>query len=70
MAEYSVVLLDRDGCETVNDTVDGMPAAKKRAKYLLSPAFAGSVGTTHDVLLTSKVEIRDQVGKCLWDAFL
>lgn len=70
MAEYNVILLDKDGCETVNDLIEAMPAAKKRAKYLLTDAFADSVESTHDTLGTEKVEIRNEAGECLWDAFL
>ena len=70
MAEYNVVLLDRDGCETVNDLVETMPAAKKRARHLLSDDFARHVESTHKDLGTYKVEVRSQIGECLWDAFL
>jgi len=70
MAEYNVVLLDKDGCETANDLIDGLPAAKKRAKYLLSDDFAAAVESTHDTLGTVKAEVRNQAGECLWDAFL
>ncbi len=71
MAEYNVVLLDRDDCETTNDVVDGLSAAKKRAKYLLSDAYADAVESTHDDLGTVKVkvEVRDGRGECLWDTF-
>ncbi len=70
MAEYNVVLLDKDGCETASDLIEGLPAAKKRAKFLLSTDFAASVESTHEVLGTEKVEIRNEAGECLWDAFL
>ena len=69
MAQYNVLLLDSDGCETVNDLIDGLPAAKKRAKYLLSDAFADSVESTHEALQTKKVEVRSENGECLWDVF-
>lgn len=69
MAEYSVVLLDSDGCETVNDLVETLPAAKARAKYLLSDDFARSIESTHETQGTAKVEIRNASGECLWDAF-
>lgn len=68
-AEYNVLLLDMDGCETVSDLVDGLPAARKHAKYLLSEDFPAAVENTQDALGTLKVEIRNQAGECLWDAF-
>jgi hypothetical protein len=68
--EYTVVLIDKDGCNTANDLVEGLRSAKKRAAYLLSYAFATSVGSTHEMLGTQKVEVRNEAGDCLWDAFL
>lgn len=70
MAQYNVVLLDRDGCETVNDVVDGMAAAKKRARYLMSESFAFDVGSTHETLGSYKTEVRAENGECLADFFL
>lgn len=70
MAEYDVVLKDRDGCDICTDLVDGLPAAKARAKYLLSDEHAALIGSTHDTLGTHKVEVQaTRTGKCLWDAF-
>lgn len=69
MAQYSVLLLDSDGCETANDLIDGLAAAKKQAKYLLSDTYAASVESTHETLRTQKVEVRSENGECLWDVF-
>ncbi len=69
MVEYTVLLLDKDGCETANDLVHSMAAAKSRAKYFLSDGFAHQVESTHQVLGSHKVEIRDASGECLWDSF-
>ncbi|WP_284310837.1 hypothetical protein [Labrys miyagiensis] len=44
MAEYNVILKDRDGYETVNYPIGGMSASRKHAKYLLSEEFAKSFG--------------------------
>lgn len=71
MAEYNVVLKGHDGCDICADLVDGLPAAKTRAKYLLSDEHAAVIGSTHDLLGTYKVEIQaNRTGECLWDAFL
>jgi hypothetical protein len=70
MTEYKVLLLDNDGCETAIDLIDGLPAAKKRASYLLSDTLAAAVDSTHETLGTKKLEIRNAAGECLWDAFL
>lgn len=67
MAQYNVVLLDRDGFDIVNDLVDGLPAAKKTANYLLSADFAKTVESTHETLGTTKVEVRNESGECIWD---
>ena len=40
MSEYDVVLKDRDGCDICTDLIDGLVAAKARAKYLLSDEHA------------------------------
>ncbi|MDG3444664.1 hypothetical protein [Nitrospirillum amazonense] len=69
MAEYSVVLLDKNEFEIASCLINGLPNAKKQARYLLSDAYAVAVETTHDDLGTHKVEIRDAAGECLFDAF-
>ncbi len=70
MSEYDVVLKDRDGCDICTDLIDGLPAAKAHAKYLLSEEYAKHIGTSHDVLGTYKVEVQaTRTGGCLWDAF-
>lgn len=69
MAEYNVILKDRDGYQTVNYPIDGMPAARKRAKYLLSEEFAKSSGSDHDTLRSHKVAVQAaHTGECLWGA--
>lgn len=35
--------------------------------YLLSDAFARAVGSTHQALGTTKVEVRDAEGECVLD---
>ncbi|MFC3058550.1 hypothetical protein [Paenirhodobacter populi] len=70
MAEYTVILKDRDGFDICTALVDGLPAAKARARYLLSDEHAAMIGTTHDDLGTYKVEVQSNAsGVCLWDAF-
>lgn len=70
MSEYDVVLIDRDGCDICADLIDGLVAAKARARYLLSDDHAKQIGTTHDTLGTYKVEVQaTRTGACLWDAF-
>jgi hypothetical protein len=71
MSEYDVVLKDRDGFDICTDIVEGLTAAKSRAKYLLSEDHAKAIGTTHADLRTYKVEVQaTRTGACLWDAFL
>lgn len=70
MTTYNVVLLDKDGYETANDVVDGLPAAKKTAAYLLSADYAKAVESTHETLGTDKVEVRNESGECVWDRSL
>lgn len=70
MSEYDVILKDRDGCDICAALVDGLPAAKARARYLLSDDHATILGTSHDDLGTYKVEVQaTRTGACLWDAF-
>lgn len=70
MSEYDVVLKDRDGCDICTDLIDGLVAAKARAKYLLSDEHAKQIGTSHNDLGTFKVEVQaTPTGACLWDAF-
>lgn len=70
MAEYNVVLKDADGYDIGSDLVDGMAAAKSRAKYFLTDAYAQNIGTTQAALGTQKVEVQNgRTGECLWDAF-
>lgn len=70
MSEYDVVLKDRDGYDICTDLIDGLDAAKARAKYLLSDDHAKVIGTSHDALGTYKVEVQaTRTGACLWDAF-
>lgn len=69
MATYNVILKDRDDYDICADLVDGMTAAKARAKYLLTDAFAKSIETTHATLGTCRVEVQAaDTGVCLWDA--
>lgn len=70
MSEYDVVLIDRDGCDICADLIDGLVAARARAKYLLSEDYAKQIGSTHDTLGTYKAEVQaTRTGACLWDAF-
>ncbi len=70
MAEYNVVLKDRDGYDICTDLENGLPSAKARAKYLLSNNHATLLGTSHDDLGTYKVEVQNvTTGECLWDDF-
>ena len=70
MSEYDVILKDRDGDDICADLVDGLGAAKTRARYLLSDVHAKNLGTSHDDLGTYKVEVQaTRTGVCLWDAF-
>lgn len=70
MVEYNVVLKDADGYDIGSELVDGMAAAKSRAKYFLTDTYAQNVGTTQTVIGTQKVEVQDgRTGECLWDAF-
>ena len=69
MAEYNVILKDVAGCDISTDLVDGMAAAKAKAKYLLTASYAKNIGTTHTALGSVKVEVQDARGVCLWDAF-
>jgi hypothetical protein len=71
MNEYDVVLKDADGFDICTDIVEGLAAAKVRAKYLLSAAHAKAIGSTHTVPGTHKVEVQaTRTGAVLWDAFL
>jgi hypothetical protein len=70
MAEYNVVLKDAAGYDISTDRVNGLVAAKTRAKYFLTDSYAQNIGTTHSVLGTYKVEVQEiQTSACLWDAF-
>ena len=70
MAYLDVILRDQDGFDIVTDAVDGMAAAKIRARYLLTEEYAARLGTSHATLGTHKVEVRNADGTCLFDAFL
>lgn len=71
MATYRVMLLDREGHELTTDYVDGLPAARARARYLLSNSYARNIENTHDAMGTWKVEVQPEQGNgCLWDAFI
>jgi hypothetical protein len=70
MNEYDVVLKDADGFDICTDLVEGLTAAKARAKYLLSDDHAKVIGTTHAELGTHKAEVQaTRTGAVLWDAF-
>ncbi|MGN8119960.1 hypothetical protein [Labrys sp. 22185] len=69
MTEYNVILRDADGCDIVSDLIEGLPAAKKRARYMLSDEFARYLGSSHETLWTHKAEVQTADGECVWDAF-
>lgn len=69
MAEYTVTLKDADGYDVATDLVDGLGAAKARAKHFLTDDYARNIETTHATLGSHKVEVSLE-GVCLWDAFL
>lgn len=70
MGVYNVVLKDAAGYDISIDLVDGISAAKTRAKYFLTDAYAKNIGTTQVALGVSKVEVqRASTGEVLWDAF-
>ena len=70
MSHYNVVLIDADGCDLSNDLVEGINAAKDRAKYLLSDVYARHCETTHRALNTYKAEVRpEDSSECLYDFF-
>lgn len=70
MAEYQVVVKDADGYDISNDLVEGLKAAKERAKYFVTDDYARFVGTTHQALGTSHAEVQDaRTGECLHDFF-
>lgn len=70
MAEYDVVLFDKDGFEICAELIDGLSAAKARAAYLLSDDHARNMETTHDALGTEKAEVQAaSTGNCIWDKF-
>lgn len=71
LGEYDVVLKDRDGCDICTDLVQGLGAAKARAKYLLSAEHARAMETTHQDLGTFTVQVQAcRTGAVLWDAFI
>ena len=71
MNEYDVVLKDRDGFDICTDLIEGLSAAKARARYLLSEDHAKAIGTTHADLMTHKVEVQaTRTGAVLWDFFV
>ncbi len=54
----TVVLYDRDGFEIArSEAFDGMGAAKKHARYMLTDEWATERETTHSTLRTMKVAI-------------
>jgi hypothetical protein len=70
MADYSVILKDKSGHEICSDIVSGLPAAKERAKYLISDKHAILIGSSHQDLETDKAEVRSiHKDECLWDIF-
>lgn len=67
MSEYDVVLKDRDGFDICTDLIEGLTAAKARAKYLLSDDHLKLIGAADDAY---KVEVQaTRTGACLWDDF-
>ena len=70
MAEYQVVIKSADGCDISSDIVEGVKAAKERAKYFISNDYARAMGTTHQTLGTYCAEVQDTcTGECLFDFF-
>lgn len=69
MSEYTVNLKDSAGFDITTETVDGIAAAKKRAKYLLTDDYAAIVGTDHKSSGTYKAEVLNNSGECVWDVF-
>ena len=68
MTEYQVILKDAAGYEICSDLVEGIKAAKARAKYFLTDAHASLIGTDHKTLGTHKVEVQNEC-VVFWDAF-
>lgn len=61
---------DADGYDISADIIEGMKAAKDKARYYLSDEYARRLGTTHEALGTFKAEVQaTRTGTCLWDAF-
>jgi len=68
---YDVVLKDADGFDICTDLIEGLTAAKARAKYLLSEDHANVIGSTRLDLGVHKVEVQaTRTGAVVWDAFL
>jgi hypothetical protein len=68
MAEYQVILKDTEGYKIASDAIEGIKAAKTRAKYLLTDEYAQRIGTDHKTLGTHKVEVHNK-SVVVWDAF-
>lgn len=69
MAEYTVTLKDSAKFDIYAEKADGLKIAKTLAKYLLSDDYAKRLGTSHDILNTTKVEITNSSDECVWDSF-
>jgi hypothetical protein len=70
MAEHNIILKNAAGYDISTDLVNGLAAAKTRAKYFLTDAYAQNIGTTHATLGTYKVEVQEiRTSARLWDAF-
>lgn len=65
--KYQVVLLDHEGNELGARPAANLVVAKQEMAYLFSDAFARAVGSTHQALGTTKVEVRDAEGECVLD---
>lgn len=69
--EYTAALIDREGNDVVRDSyLTSLRGAKTRARRFMTHDWAVDQGTLHSILGSHKVEVRDNTGECLWDAFL
>lgn len=64
---YNVILRDSKGYEISSREAEGLKKAKESAKYLASEDYARVCESSHETMDSSRVEVVNDDGECVWD---
>lgn len=66
-SKYRVILLDKSGYDIGERAAENLKEAKHEMAYMLSDQYATVAESTHEIMGTYKVEVRNAKGECVLD---